>query len=870
MTAQPTGTVTLLFSDIEGSTRLLEALGHDQYADVLDLHRDILRRAFTEQGGYEVDYEGDAFFVSFSSAAAATTAAVAAQRALAGAEWPRGLPLRVRMGLHTGEPLALPPKYVGLDVHRAARIMAAGHGGQVLLSEQTASFVFERLPEGTSLVDLGEHRLRDLSSPHRLYQLTIADLPSGFPPLATIANRPTNLPAPPNQLVGRETELESLVQMLRSRTTRVLTLTGPGGTGKTRLALHAGAELIDDFADGVFVVFLAPVRDPLLLPSATAQALGLAEQPGETVEQTVEQYLFDREILLVLDNVEHLLDAAPTLAMWVASAPRLTILTTSREPIRVGAESCFDVPPLPTPTNQPESALEALSNDAIALFVERAKAADREFELADTNVPTVAEICRRLDGLPLALELAAARVRTLSAESLLRRLDSALKILTSGQRDADARQSTLEAAIEWSYKLLETEERAVFRRLATFAGGCTVSAAETVCEASLDTLQSLVEKSLIRRQGERLLMLATIRSYAQLRLDESGEADEFGWRHANFFLELAQQRGRELHSEAPTNALASLDAEIANLRAALNWLRLHGEVRLELRLLGSLERFWTTHGHVREGWAALRDALGRRPQQASSDLLIGLRAGVWLAEEVGEHELSETLSAERVAAARHLGVHDEVIHGLCGLAIARLDRHDVTGALSLFEESAVLARQTGNAACIAPAVGNLAEALLINGESARSRELSEEALEHARMLGDARWVAGSLNNLAWALVREGFIDDADDRFREALGLASRLSGTEYPSFLEGLAAIALARKDPLRASTLLGAAESFRLSEGLVRPWYTEERLGRVRAAASRELGADAFANALANGRRLSIAEAVDVALERSLVPEDD
>jgi class 3 adenylate cyclase len=346
MAELPTGTVTLLFTDIEGSTKLLEELGRERYAEALARHRDLLRQAFSERGGYEVDYEGDAFFVSFASADAAVSAAVSGQRALDAEQWPDGYPLRVRMGAHTGEPLAVPPKYIGLDVHRTARIMAAGHGGQVLLSERTADLVEDELPAEMALRDLGEHRLKDLSRPQRLFQLVIEGLPSEFPPLKTFGNRATNLPAQPNRLIGRTEELAAITGLLRNRQTRLLTLTGPGGTGKTRLALHSGAELVDTFADGVFVVLLAPVRDPELVLSTIAQTLGLRERAGETVEEALASYLTKRNVLLLLDNLEHLLDAAPAASKLLESAPNLSLLVTSREPLRLAAERLFEVQPL--------------------------------------------------------------------------------------------------------------------------------------------------------------------------------------------------------------------------------------------------------------------------------------------------------------------------------------------------------------------------------------------------------------------------------------------------------------------------------------------------------------------------------------------
>ena len=514
MAELPTGTVTLLFTDIEGSTRLLRRVG-DAYADLLAEHRRLLTHAFEHHGGTIVDSEGDAFFVAFASARDAVAGAEAGQRALIGHPWPGEEELRVRMGLHTGEPRLVDGRYVGLDVHHAARLMAAGHGGQVLVSESTRAL----LDDGSRLRDLGEHRLKDLSHPQRLYQLEVDGLPTAFPPLKTLDNRPTNLPVQPNELIGRERELEE-AEALLSNGLRVLTLTGPGGTGKTRLALQLAAHVVEEFPDGVFFVSLAPVRDWELVAPTIARTLGLREQPGETVLETLDGYLGDKELLLVLDNFEQVLAAAPAVAGLCASASRLKLLVTSRTPLRLSGERTYPVPPL-------ELA------ESVRLFAARAHAAALDFDVTEENEDAVAGICRRLDGLPLAIELAATRIRSLPPPALLRRLDQRLKLLTGGAQDLDERQRTLRATIDWSYELLPQAERDLFARLGVFVGGSRLDAAEALCGAIeidvLDGLQSLVEKSLLRQRpdpdGEpRFWMLETIREFALGLLDEAGDA----------------------------------------------------------------------------------------------------------------------------------------------------------------------------------------------------------------------------------------------------------------------------------------------------------------------------------------------------------
>jgi len=609
MAELPSGTVTLLFTDIEGSTRLLRRVG-DAYADLLAEHRRLLAEAFEQHRGSIVDSEGDAFFVAFASARDAIAGAEAAQRALAEHPWPGDEELRVRMGLHTGEPRVVDGRYVGLDVHHAARVMAAGHGGQVLLSESTRAL----LDDGTRLSDLGEHRLKDLSHPQRLYQLDLDGLPVEFPPLKTLDNRPTNLPVQPNELIGRERELEEAAALLTNGL-RALTLTGPGGTGKTRLALQLAADVVEEFPDGVFFVSLAPVRDWELVAPTIARTLGLREQPGETVLETLSGYLGDKELLLVLDNFEQVLAAAPAVAGLSASASQLKLLVTSRTPLRLSGERTYPVPPLEL-------------TESVRLFAERAHAAALDFDVTDENEAAVAEICRRLDGLPLAIELAATRIRSLPPPALLRRLDQRLKLLTGGAQDLDERQRTLRGTIEWSYELLPQAERELFARLGVFVGGSRLDAAEALCGAIeidvLDGLQSLVEKSLLRQRpdadGEpRFWMLETIREFALGLLDEAGSLAEARRAHAELFLTLAERVDVESRTGDQAALFDQLDADNANLRAAVDWAEETDDDDLLLRLATALWGFWATRGHIAEGTAVLGNALalaGRRPARA--------------------------------------------------------------------------------------------------------------------------------------------------------------------------------------------------------------------------------------------------------------
>jgi predicted ATPase/class 3 adenylate cyclase len=659
MADPPSGTVTLVFTDIEGSTRLLQRSG-DAYAGLLAEHRRLLREAFERHGGHVLDSEGDAFFVVFSSANDAASAAVEAQRALAAYEWPGEHEIRVRMGIHTGEPRPVEGRYVGLDVHRAARVTAAGHGGQVLVSEATRALLGER----TRLRDLGSHRLKDLSGAQRLFQLEIEGLPTEFPPLKTLDNRVTNLPTQPNAFIGRERELADTKGLLQRADVRLLTLIGTGGTGKTRLALQLAADVVDQFKHGVFFVSLAPVRDWELVAPTIARTLGLREQPGETVLETLTEYLRDRELLLLLDNFEQVVAAAPALAGLLSSGPGLHLLVTSRTPLRLLGERAYRVPQLDVPDlRRPALAAEVAECESVRLFVERAQAAAADFAVSDENVEAVAEICVRLDGLPLAIELAAPRVRTLTPPALLRRLDQRLALLTSRALDVDERQRTLRATIEWSYDLLPAKEKSLFARLGVFVGGCRLEAAEAVCDPDgslgpelLDGLDSLVEKSLLRQRADsdgepRFWMLETIREFAVELLDSSGDVAEACARHATWTAEAAEGLDVESRTGDHSAFLARVDDEYANVREAIAWARKGGEEELLLSLATALWGFWSARGNGAEGRRALEDALelsDRRPARA----LLGLCTLRILS---GSSEDLRAAAQEALAACEDLG-----------------------------------------------------------------------------------------------------------------------------------------------------------------------------------------------------------------------
>jgi predicted ATPase/class 3 adenylate cyclase len=579
----PTGTVTLLFTDIEGSTRLLQQVG-ERYTDLLDATRRLMREAFDQWHGHEVDTQGDAFFVAFARATDALAAAVAVQRALFSAVRPDGRQVRVRIGLHTGEPLRSAEGYIGLEIHRAARIMSAGHGGQVLLSQATRDLVEHALPEDVGLQDLGDHRLKDLSQPTRLFQLVIARLPADFPPLKTLDHSPNNLPLQPTPFIGRAQELATLQPLLLRQEVRLLTLTGPGGVGKTRLALQVAAEVTEHFADGAWWVSLAPLSDAELVLPTISQTLGVRDVGEWSLLEQLKAYLRSKELLLVLDNFEQVARAAVQVADLLGGCPRLTLLVTSREPLHLRAEQEYPVSPLGLPDAQRQPALAAsVQSEAVALFLARAQAAQPAFRLTPANAPTIAALCTRLDGLPLALELAAPRLKLLSPQALLSRLEGRLQVLSGGARDLPERQRTMQATIAWSYELLTPAEQALFRRLSVFVGGWTLSAAEQVCPVAealdldvLEGLAALLDKSLLRQEedssGERRYRLfSVLREFGLERMQAEGELVATREAHAAYYLALAEEAEPQVQGAGQKVWGERLGQDHDNLRAALTW-----------------------------------------------------------------------------------------------------------------------------------------------------------------------------------------------------------------------------------------------------------------------------------------------------------
>src|SRR4051794_20026117 len=744
----PTGAVTMLFTDIEGSTRLLDELG-DGYPAALGEHRRVLREAFARHGGAEVDTQGDAFFIAFGDATEAVAAAIDGQRSLA----PTGI--RVRMGLHVGAPTLTDEGYVGIDVHRAARVAAAAHGRQVVITRP----VRERLDDAVELRDLGEHRLKDIGEPEWLFQPVIPGLPVEFPPLKSLST--TNLPMPARPLIGRSWELASVCGMLTDG--RVVTITGAGGTGKTRLAVEAALEMLDQFPNGVFFVGLAPVSATTMVVPAIADVLGVRESPEQSLLDSVIDHLGARRALLLLDNFEHVSEHATTVDRIVSGTRGVAILVTSREALRISAEQ--------------ELALEPLTQDAaVELFADRAGADANGL----TDDAAGAGICRRLEGLPLAIELAAARSRLLSPRALLRRMERVLPMLTGGGPDLPARQQTLRSTIEWSYGLLAQREQRLFRELSVFAGGGRLEAAEAVTGGDVDLVNSLLDKSLLRtRQDEdgepRVWMLQTVREYALERLAEQGEELETSRRHADWVAELASDAAPPLLRGSQAEWLLRLEREDDNIRQAVIWSLHNGEPAIALRIVTTLVDFWDAHGRYREVREWLERGLEALPVGELNLRSRGLlTAGMAALHGGGDLPSAKVAAAESIELSRQLSDPALTSRGLSQLAGIAMVEGRFEETIELGEQAAELARGIGDDVLAAFALNCIAVGAYELGETDRSQRLFEETVLLLRAAGDRRNLALLIGNLGTVALLNGDFAAAEEGFRSALDLSREM------------------------------------------------------------------------------------------------
>ena len=915
MAGQPTGTVTFLFTDVEGSTRMWE---RDPTAmrSALARHDEILRSAIEESGGSVFKTMGDAFCAAFFSVPGALDAALSAQRALHAEEWDEGSVIRVRMALHTGAVEERGGDYFGPALNWVSRLLSAGHGGQTLLSLAAQELVRDALPVDVRLEDLGERRLKDLFRPERVFEISAPDHPSEFPPLRTLESHSNNLPLQPTPLVGREREVLEVCGRLRQEEVRLLTLTGPGGTGKTRLALQAAADLLEDFDDGVFFVALATVTDPDLFLKEIAAALGLQESGDAALEEILKEYLGRRELLLVLDNFEQILSAAPLAGGILSAAPRLKVLVTSRIPLGIYGEHEYAVPPLSIPDPKRLPDIGALSQfESVRLFIERAGAAKAGFEITNENAPAVAEICARLDGLPLAIELAAARIKLLPPKAILTRLANRLKLLTGGAKDLPARQRTLRGAIEWSHDLLDEGERTLFARLAVFSGGRTLEAIEAVCDAegdlpidAFDGVSSLLDKSLLTRdegpqEEPRFVMLETIHEYAREKLEESGEAEETKRLHAEYFLSFAEEAEPELVGAEQIEWMDRLEAEHDNLRAALSWSMEAAEVESVLRMAGSLSLFWSVRGYSSEGrgWceeALARDADHESPMRAM--VLGGLGIMAWrqsdyeraeqsLGESLAlyrgsgdgkgeaisllylgkaaidrnELDLASELLSEGESMCRSVGDTANLADILNISAIVAMARGDLVGANTILEEALGLARAAGHIRCLALTTSNLGINAMLEGDYEEARALMEEALELNLALKDRGNHAVSLHNLGLIALLRGDPEQAAVLCAQSTQMfGDLLDSIGVTISLDALAAVSGQRGEVGKAVRLWGAAQALRDAMRVSQPPDDKEVLEPFVEAARSSLEAAAFRAAWEEGRAMTQEQAVALALQ--------
>ncbi|GIV98259.1 MAG: hypothetical protein KatS3mg057_2916 [Herpetosiphonaceae bacterium] len=886
----PGGIITFLFTSIEGSTRLWERYP-DLMQSVLRRHHEILRSTIEGLGGYIFDIVGDAFYAAFTDPYAAFSAALTAQRALMAEPWGEIGELLVRMALHTDSAEPDGSGYVSLPLNRVARLLEAGYGGQILLSQTTQQMIHDRLPPDVTLRDLGVRRLRDLLHPMTIFQVIAPGLRAEFPPLKTLDTRSFNLPAYPTSFIGRHPELMSVRALLRRPEVRLVTLTGPGGTGKTRLGLRVAADLLDEFTHGACFVGLASISDPSLFNAAVAQALGLKDAGSQPVAEKLKSFLRDRNLLLVLDNFEHVISAAPAVTELLTAAPRLKVLVTSREVLRVYGEYEFPVPPLALPNPAHVQTLEALADEpAVALFLERARAVNPDLEFGDEDLRAVAKICVRLDGLPLAIELAAAWTRELHPRDILERLDSRLELLTGGARDLPARQQSLRATIDWSYHLLSNTEQHLFALLGVFAGGCTVEAVAAVAGASLENsadseprdldleeiLALLVDKSLLgleeRDIGDgiierRFVMLETIRGYARELLVARGELETLCRRHAEYYLALAEHvaGAGEEESERWTDRL---EREYANIRAALEWsLTAQDGAEVGLRFGWALLNFWELRGLLSEGRTYLGRILSRSifsgiPRTQAKARARALSVAGRLAFSQGDYLEARALLQESLTLFQTAGDASDISTTMARLGMVIFCMGDCSTARALLQQALALFHEVRNLSGTIYALNTLGEIARHEGDYEQAEQFYSQALELSRQIGSRQRTILSLHNLGHLALHCGDNTRAETLFAESLHLSRQLGyrmGIALCIF--GFGRLAADRGQFERAARLLGAADAilaaidaaFELTDRT----DFEQSLSYVHA----HLSETVFLSAYEEGRLMALDRAIEYAL---------
>jgi len=870
------GTVTFLFTDIEGSIRLWEQ-EPERMRSALAAHDALARKAIESHHGTVVKMTGDGVHAAFDDALDALAATVDLQQALADPVATHGVPLRTRCGLHAGVVERRDNDYFGSPVNRAARIMGAAHGGQVLLSQAVVDSVRELLPAALSLRDLGKVRLKDLSTPEHVYQVLHPRLRQEFPALRSLEATPNNLSQQVTSFIGREKELAELRRLLAR--TRLLTLTGSGGCGKTRLSLQVAADCLERFPDGTWFVELAALSDPSLVPQTVATVLSLKEEPGKPISQTLTDCLKDNRLLLLLDNCEHLLDGCARLAdTLLRRCPQVTICASSREALGIQGEQAYRVPSLSLPDpKQVHTSASVGRFEAVQLFSDRALLARSDFRVTDQNAGTLASICRRLDGIPLAIELAAARVRSLSIDEINRKLDHRFQLLTLGSRTALPRQQTLRALLDWSYDLLNATEQALFCRLAVFAGGWTLDMAEEVCVGPpvetmeiLDLLTLLTDKSLVvaeEHDGEtRFRMLETVRQYARERLLESGEEAQWQGRHQTHFLAMAEDAEPHLTAMDQRTWLDRLETEHDNLRAVLARASSGGDAMTGLRLVGAIWRFWYVRGYLGEGrtWLS-RMLLATLPDEpaTSAARAKALDGAGMLARRQGDYAVARALHEEALVIQRGLGDRRGLASSLSNLGIVAREQNDNATAKALYEESLALRRELGDQWGIGAALNNLGLVALHDGDYPAARALYDECLKIFRDLGNRQAMASPLSNLGLVAYHQGDYVGACALYQESLVIFWDLRDRWGIALsLEGLAYIALARGGPVQAARLWGAAKRLREEIGCPLPPSERSRYDAQVAATRAAIDDDAaFDLAWNEGGGMTLEQAIEYAL---------
>jgi predicted ATPase/class 3 adenylate cyclase len=883
----PSGTVTLLFADVEGSTRLLYTLGAERYQHMRARARKLVRAAAAQHRGHEVDWAGDGVFLAFQSARAAVEAAAELQRSLLREPWSLDAEVRLRIGIHTGEPELAPEGYVGPDVHIAARICAAAHGGQVVVSQAVRDLVGDEPAAGLSFRPLGRHRFKDIPNPEPVFQLVATGLAESFPPLQTLGG-PT-LPALHHRLVGREGDLAEIMGLLARKDVRLVTITGPGGAGKSRLALEAAAAAA--LERPVHLVGLAPISDPEDVAAAIAQTLGVRESPGEPLMNSIVNALTGTGTLLYLDNLEHLAPAARQISALLHRVPDLDVLTTSRVPLRLSGEHVVQLDPLPV-------------DEAATLFVELAAA--RGVVLHEDTRASVEEICRRLDGLPLAIELVAVRLVVLPPARILQALDEGLALEMEGPVDLPKRQRTLRTTIEWSYGLLTESQRELHGVLAVFAGGCTLEDARALAGSGarfLADLEALVGWSLLRSDfsdGDvRLSMLETVREEAVQRLASEGKLEDLRHRHAQRFLDLAETAESELAGSAQAEWLERLERELDNIWATLDWCLSSGRIADALSALSALERFWRAHGHLTAARRWLSQGLAKGDSRSAGGLPADVRArALWTAAHAAmmqsDYPAAVPVLEEALVIFRELHDDRHSVFALCELARALSSQEELDLAQRTGEEALVIAETAGDERAASAALDTLAMIAGYRGQNEQAQALSERSLALRRSLGDQHLVATSANTLGLAALRVGDLDTAERAFEECLQLARELGekvltaaalcalgeialSREVPALaserllealklyhelgderdcaecLHALGGVAAAQEMPLDAARLWGAAEVLRERPGAALTPEEKAVDRRFATGVAADLGVEEFARARLEGRSLDL-----------------